>query len=59
MNHLNSLNLAGTYQVGNQETISDPITKKQTGVYINSERRLNEFGQLFVEACVPEKFEEL
>lgn len=57
MNHLNSLNLAGTWQIGNQEPIFDEISKKQTGVFIESERRLNEFGELFVEACVPDEFE--
>lgn len=57
MNHLNSLNLAGTYQVGNQEVIVNPDTRTQTGVYINSERRLIEFGFLFVDACVPDEFE--
>jgi len=57
MNHLNSLNLAGTYQVGKQEIIKDPATGKQTGVYINSEKRLIEFGHLFVDACVPDQFE--
>ena len=57
MNHLNSLNLAGTYQVGKQEIIRDKETGKQTGVYINSEKRLIEFGWLFVDACVPDDFE--
>lgn len=59
MNHLNSLNLAGTWQVGNQESIYDPVTKRQTGVFINSERRLIEFGRLFVDSCVPDTFEDL
>ncbi len=59
MNHLNSLNLAGTYQVGNQDIISDPTTGRQTGVYINNERRLIEFGWLFADACVPDNFEDL
>jgi hypothetical protein len=59
MNHLNSLNLAGTWQVGNQEYIHNPDTKKQTGVFINSERRLIEFGWLFVDSCVPDTFENL
>lgn len=57
MNHLNSLNLAGTWQVGHQEPIYDDESKKQIGVYICSERRLNEFGELFVSACVPDDFE--
>lgn len=59
MNHLYSLNLAGTYQVGNQEIITDPTTDRQTGVYINNERRLIEFGHLFADACVPDSFEGL
>lgn len=59
MSHLNSLNLAGTWQVGNQEHIHDPETGRQTGVFINSERRLVEFGNLFVDSCVPNKFEDL
>jgi len=59
MNHLNSLNLAGTWQVGQQEIIYDEITKKQTGVFINSERRLMEFGELFANACIPNEFIEI
>src|SRR5258708_917818 len=59
MNHLASLNLAGTFEYKNQEVIKDPSTQKQTGVYINYERTLIEFGELFAMACVPEKFEEL
>lgn len=59
MNHLNSLNLAGTWQVGNQEIIRDDISKKQTGIYIYSERRLTEFGELFVNACIPNDFNDL
>ena len=54
MNHLNSLNIAGTWQVGQQEIIMDEVNNRQIGVYINSERRLTEFGQLFVNSCVPE-----
>jgi len=56
MNHLYSLNLAGTWQVGNQETIMDPKTNDQIGIYKNSERRLTDFGHLFVKACVPDSF---
>ena len=59
MNHLNSLNIAGTWQVGEQEIIRDEITKKQIGVFINSERRLTEFGNLFANACIPNEFHEL
>lgn len=56
MNHLHSLNLAGTWQVGNQETIVDPDSKDQIGIYINSERRLTDFGYLFARACIPDRF---
>lgn len=56
MSHLNSLNIAGTWQVGQQETIRDEETGKQIGVYINSERRLTDFGELFVDACIPNEF---
>lgn len=59
MNHLNSLGIAGTWEVGNQEIIKDEITGKQTGVFTNSERRLTDFGNLFVNACIPDKFNEL
>ncbi|SHG98177.1 protein of unknown function [Flavobacterium micromati] len=59
MNHLNSLNLAGTWQVGQQEVIYDKATKRQIGVFINSERRLMEFGELFANACIPNDFIEL
>ena len=57
MNHLNSLNIAGTYQIGNQEPITE--NNKQIGVNIYSERRLIEFGNLFVSSCVPDSFEDL
>jgi hypothetical protein len=56
MDHLYSLNLAGTWQIGNQEPIIDQTTKDQTGIYINSERCLTPFGQLFCKACVPDEF---
>lgn len=59
MNHLNSLNIAGTWQVGQQEIIMDEEQKNQIGVFINSERRLTEFGELFVKACIPDEFIEL
>ena len=57
--HLNSLNLAGSWQIGEQEYIHDQDSKEQIGVYKNSERRLTDFGQLFVKACVPDNFPEL
>ena len=56
MNHLNSLNIAGTWQVGQQEVIRDEETGIQIGVYINNERRLTDFGELFVSACMPNEF---
>lgn len=59
MNHLHSLHLAGTWEVGKQIPIFDSEKKKQIGVYVNSERRLNEFGRLFVTACVPDEFNAL
>ncbi len=59
MNRLNSLNLAGTFQIGQQEHIMDPETDNQTGVYINSRREIIDFGVLFVNACVPDQFENL
>lgn len=52
--HLNSLNLAGTFQLGKQEIIQDK-SGKQIGVFIRSERRLMEFGQFFAKACVPDE----
>ncbi|CAA0156056.1 conserved hypothetical protein [Tenacibaculum maritimum] len=59
MNHLNSLNIAGTWQVENQSPIIEDATGKQIGVNIISERKLTEFGQLFVESCVPDDFNEI
>lgn len=59
MNHLNSLSIAGTWQTGEQEIIMDNINNRQIGVYINSERMLTDFGQLFVNSCVPEIFKEM
>jgi hypothetical protein len=59
MDHLHSLNLAGTWQAENQETIVDDQTKDQVGVYINSERRLTQFGHLFSKACVPDSYQDL
>lgn len=56
MSHLNSLNLAGTYQIGNQESIFDESTKQQIGVFINNNRRLSDFGHLFARSCVPDLF---
>jgi len=56
MSHLNSLNIAGTWQVGQQEVIRDEETGIQIGVYINNERRLTDFGEVFVSACMPNEF---
>lgn len=59
MNHLYSLNLAGTWEIKNQEPILNANRSKQIGVNIFSERRLTDFGNLFVNACVPDKFEKI
>lgn len=56
MDHLNSLNIAGVWQIGNQEVIYDE-NKNQIGVYINSNIKLTSFGELFVKSCVPDKFD--
>jgi len=57
LNHLHSLNIASVWQVGNQEIIKDKETGEQTGIYKNSNASLTTFGKLFVESCVPDKFE--
>lgn len=57
MDHLHSLNIAGIWQIGNQEVIMDKENKNQTGVYINSEITLTQFGGLFVKSCVPDNFD--
>lgn len=55
MNHLNSLNLAGIWQKGNQvPTYKDNM---QTGVDIYNEVMLTEFGILFAEAVIPSNIE--
>ncbi len=54
--HLHSLNLAGVWQIGNQEIIYEGEPKLQTGVFINSVMALTSFGELFVRACVPDEF---
>lgn len=59
MNHLNSLGLAGTWEFGEQEIIKDEITGIQTGVFINSRRKLTDFGELFTKSCTPDSFEGL
>lgn len=58
MNHLNSLTIAGTWKIQNDEIINDD-QGKQTGGKTISERKLTDFGQLFATACVPETFENL
>lgn len=56
MDHLHSLNIAGTWEINNQQPIIDKETKVQTGVYVYSERRITPFGKLFCDACVPDNF---
>ncbi|MDB9494847.1 DUF4393 domain-containing protein [Spirulina major CS-329] len=53
LDHLHSLNLAGIWQVGNQEPIFDKARNIQTGVHIKSHIKLTRFGELFTQACVP------
>lgn len=49
--HLHSLNLAGIWQVGNQQPIMS--NGRQTGVEITSYAQLTAFGELFAKACLP------
>lgn len=58
-NHLNSLNLTKTFEMGDQEIIRDELTNIQTGVIYKCERRLEEFGKLFANACIPDQFDGL
>ncbi|MFH2046714.1 MAG: Abi-alpha family protein [Pseudomonadota bacterium] len=53
MDHLHSLNMAGVWQHGNQESIMDGNI--QTGVHINNITQLTIFGKLFAKACMPNK----
>lgn len=57
MNHLYSLNLARTIE--EQTYIRDQSSKKQTGVLINYIRKLDEFGRLFANSCIPDEFQGL
>lgn len=57
MDHLNSLNVAGIWQVGNQEPIMDAEKTNQTGTLIRSEITLTQFGRLFVSSCTPDEFD--
>ncbi len=50
MDHLHSLNLAGIWQVGNQQPIN--TSGQQTGTRIISNAQLTNFGHLFAKACV-------
>jgi len=54
MDHLHSLDLAGIWQQGNQETIWEGEPKVQTGININSLITVTSFGSLFAKACVPD-----
>ena len=51
MNHLNSLNLAGIWQKGNQVPTYE--NNKQNGVDIYNEIKLTEFGNMFVNSVIP------
>ncbi|MNU18781.1 hypothetical protein D3C71_69880 [compost metagenome] len=57
MNHLDSLNIAGAF-VNNKEYIYDK-NNKPTGINSYNERRIIDFGELFVTSCVPDNFENL
>jgi hypothetical protein len=57
MDHLHSLNIAGVWQIGNQEAIMDKDRNEQVGVFINSNIALTQFGELFVKSCVPDNFD--
>lgn len=56
MDHLNSLNIAGIWQKGNQVPTYDE-KGVQNGVDIYSEIRLTKFGEMFVNSVVPENIE--
>jgi hypothetical protein len=58
MDHLNSLTIAGTWKIQNDELIFDK-NSRQTGGKTISQRRLTDFGQLFAAACIPDVFENL
>ena len=55
MDHLHSLDLAGIWQQGNQESTWEGDPKVQTGVKIKSIIALTTFGGLFCKACVPDE----
>lgn len=55
-NHLYSLNLAGTFQIGHQEPIEDKVSGIQIATVVYQERRLTDFGELFARSCVPDEF---
>lgn len=54
MDHLHSLNLAGVWQDGNQEAITEGTPPRQSGVNIKSIIMLASFGEMFARACVPD-----
>ncbi len=54
MEHLQSLNLAGILQDGNQEAITEDAPFHQTGVNVKSVIKLASFGTMFARACVPD-----
>lgn len=57
MDHLHSLNLAGIWQDGNQEPIMEDTPPRQTGVNIKNIIRLESFGRMFAQACVPDELD--
>lgn len=55
MDHLHSLSLAGIWQDGNQEAIMEGMPPGQTGVNIKNIIRIESFGRMFAQACVPDE----
>jgi hypothetical protein len=53
---LHFLNLAGTYSINQTEYLTDNFGN-QVGSINTSERRLDRFGKLFADACIPDNFD--
>lgn len=56
LDHLHSLNIAGMWKA-KDEAIIDKKINDQVGGYIYNEISLTKFGELFVDSCVPDKFD--
>ncbi|SOD40109.1 DUF4393 domain-containing protein [Nitrosovibrio sp. Nv4] len=55
IDHLDSLNLAGIWQDGNQVAVMGGTPRRQTGVNIKSLICLESVGRMFVKTCVPDE----